>query len=177
MFFIFTLIPGEDSQFDEHFFQGGWFNHQLAMNSGNICQPMSYKSDRICFNHLEIESLFPRHPNTFWGIWSPKIYQSNTIHLRRYVWMSVGFCWQWSVSVEVLANVGRLWDCSRVGHAQDLTGLVAWRKSCPWPVWFRKMMNKDELEYPNPYCCGHKTGILTYIYYKNSTHVDKCTVP
>ena len=29
LFFIFTL--GEDSHFDEHIFQLGWFNHQLAM--------------------------------------------------------------------------------------------------------------------------------------------------
>ena len=157
MFFIFTPIPGEDSQFDEHIFQRGWFNHQLAMNSGNICQPMSYKSDRICFNHLEIESLFPRHPNTFWGIWSPKIYQSTTVHLRRYVWMSVGFCWQWSVSVEVLANVGRLWDCSRVGHAQDLTGL---EKVLPLTSVISEDDEKRWIGIPQPILC-HKTGILT----------------
>jgi len=29
IFFIFTLIPGEMIQFDEHIFQMGWFNHQL----------------------------------------------------------------------------------------------------------------------------------------------------
>ena len=29
-FFIFTPILGEDSHFDEHIFQLGWFNHQLA---------------------------------------------------------------------------------------------------------------------------------------------------
>ena len=28
-FFIFTLVPGEMIQFDEHIFQMGWFNHQL----------------------------------------------------------------------------------------------------------------------------------------------------
>ena len=28
-FSIFTPIPGEMIQFDEHIFQGGWFNHQL----------------------------------------------------------------------------------------------------------------------------------------------------
>ena len=29
LFFIFIPILGEDSHFDEHFFQMGWFNHQL----------------------------------------------------------------------------------------------------------------------------------------------------
>ena len=29
-FFIFTPIPGEMIQFDEHNFQLGWFNHQLV---------------------------------------------------------------------------------------------------------------------------------------------------
>ena len=27
-FLMFTPIPGEDVQFDEHSFQRGWFNHQ-----------------------------------------------------------------------------------------------------------------------------------------------------
>ena len=31
-FFIFTPIPGEMIQFDEHIFQMGWFNHQLVLN-------------------------------------------------------------------------------------------------------------------------------------------------
>ena len=31
IFFIFTPIPGEMIQFDEHIFQVGWFNHQLAI--------------------------------------------------------------------------------------------------------------------------------------------------
>ena len=30
-FFIFTPNPGEDSHFDEHIFQMGWFNHQLVL--------------------------------------------------------------------------------------------------------------------------------------------------
>ena len=29
IFGIFTRIPGEMIQFDEHIFQMGWFNHQL----------------------------------------------------------------------------------------------------------------------------------------------------
>ena len=32
MFFIFTLIPGEMIQFDEHILQMGWFNRQLVSN-------------------------------------------------------------------------------------------------------------------------------------------------
>ena len=31
LFFIFTPKIGEDSHFDEHIFQRGWFNHQLVM--------------------------------------------------------------------------------------------------------------------------------------------------
>ena len=31
-FLIFTLIPGEMIQIDEHIFQMGWFNHQLAVH-------------------------------------------------------------------------------------------------------------------------------------------------
>ena len=30
--FIFTPIPGEDFQFDEHIFQMGWFNHHLVIS-------------------------------------------------------------------------------------------------------------------------------------------------
>ena len=35
IFFIFTPIPGEMIQFDEHIFQMGWFNHQPE-NEQNI---------------------------------------------------------------------------------------------------------------------------------------------
>ena len=31
LFFIFTPNIGEDSHFDEHVFERGWFNHQLVM--------------------------------------------------------------------------------------------------------------------------------------------------
>jgi len=30
-YFLFSTLPGEDFQFDEHIFQMGWFNHQLAI--------------------------------------------------------------------------------------------------------------------------------------------------
>ena len=30
--FLFSLLPGEMVQFDEHIFQMGWFNHQLVMS-------------------------------------------------------------------------------------------------------------------------------------------------
>ena len=30
IFFMFTPIPGEMIQFDEHILQRGWFNHQLV---------------------------------------------------------------------------------------------------------------------------------------------------
>ena len=33
IFFMFTPILGEDSQFDEHIFQWGWFNHQPETDS------------------------------------------------------------------------------------------------------------------------------------------------
>ena len=29
--FLFSPLPGEDSQFDEHIFQRGWFNHQQVI--------------------------------------------------------------------------------------------------------------------------------------------------
>ncbi len=29
-YFLFSLLLGEDSHFDEHIFQMGWFNHQLV---------------------------------------------------------------------------------------------------------------------------------------------------
>ena len=29
-YFLFSSLPGEMIQFDEHIFQMGWFNHQLA---------------------------------------------------------------------------------------------------------------------------------------------------
>ena len=36
--FLFSSLLGEDSHFDEHMFQGGWFNHQLVTRSVNgIC--------------------------------------------------------------------------------------------------------------------------------------------
>jgi len=31
-----SLLPGEDSQFDEHMFQRGWFNHQLVIYNGQM---------------------------------------------------------------------------------------------------------------------------------------------
>ena len=35
---LFSSLLGEDSHFDEHMFQGGWFNHQLVTRSVNgIC--------------------------------------------------------------------------------------------------------------------------------------------
>ena len=30
-YFLCSPLPGEDSQFDEHIFQMGWFNHQPGM--------------------------------------------------------------------------------------------------------------------------------------------------
>ena len=36
IFFIFTPIPGEMIQFDEHIFQMGWFNHQLGDGEGGM---------------------------------------------------------------------------------------------------------------------------------------------
>ena len=30
--FLFSPLPGEMIQFDEHIFQMGWFNHQLVLN-------------------------------------------------------------------------------------------------------------------------------------------------
>ena len=29
-YFLFSSLLGEDSHFDDHIFQGGWFNHQLV---------------------------------------------------------------------------------------------------------------------------------------------------
>ena len=37
--FWFSPLLGEDSQFDEHIFQMGWFNHQLD----NVCQNMCHQ--------------------------------------------------------------------------------------------------------------------------------------
>jgi len=43
-FFIFTPIPGEMIQIDEHIFQMGWFNHQLDKNEGTPTHvPMIWK--------------------------------------------------------------------------------------------------------------------------------------
>ena len=30
-YFLFSSLLGEDSHFDEHIFQMGWFNHQLVI--------------------------------------------------------------------------------------------------------------------------------------------------
>ena len=35
-FGIFIPIPGEDSDFDEHIFQMGWFNHHLVFNEASV---------------------------------------------------------------------------------------------------------------------------------------------
>ena len=37
IFFIFTPKIGEDSHFDEHIFQMGWFNHQPGKNISPFC--------------------------------------------------------------------------------------------------------------------------------------------
>ena len=44
-FFLFPSLFGEDSQFDEHIFQMGWFNHQpekthLQLWDTNFNQPI-----------------------------------------------------------------------------------------------------------------------------------------
>ena len=31
-YFLFSPLPGEIIQFDEHIFQMGWFNHQLVLD-------------------------------------------------------------------------------------------------------------------------------------------------
>ena len=43
IFFIFTPKIGEDSHFDEHIFQRGWFNHQL----GNVQRQLLFQWQRI----------------------------------------------------------------------------------------------------------------------------------
>ena len=35
-YFLFSPLPGEMIQFDEHIFQRGWFNHQLDSNLPRI---------------------------------------------------------------------------------------------------------------------------------------------
>ena len=35
-YFLFSTLFGEDSQFDEHIFQVGWFNHQLMIVFGSF---------------------------------------------------------------------------------------------------------------------------------------------
>ena len=42
MFFVFTRIPGEMIQFEEHIFQMGWFNHQLEFGTGLL------ESSKLC---------------------------------------------------------------------------------------------------------------------------------
>ena len=41
-FFIFTPIPGEMIQFDEHIFQMGWFNHQLDLVYRELYDPVMW---------------------------------------------------------------------------------------------------------------------------------------
>ena len=43
LFFIFTPKIGEMIQFDEHFFQMGWFNHQLDKWMFEFCSSMGCK--------------------------------------------------------------------------------------------------------------------------------------
>ena len=37
-YFFFSPMWGEDVQFNEHIFQMGWFNHQLAIHPGHHMQ-------------------------------------------------------------------------------------------------------------------------------------------
>ena len=37
-YFLFSPLPGEDFQFDEHIFQMGWFNHQRVL--GKFIRPI-----------------------------------------------------------------------------------------------------------------------------------------
>ncbi len=74
-FFIFTPIPGEMIQFDEHIFQMGWFNHQ----------PVNLKNLKIAaFQILGFgDKLFIKH-NYIQGTRSP-------VHLPREIsWESKG---------------------------------------------------------------------------------------
>ena len=46
-FFIYTPIPGEMIQFDEHIFQRGWFNHQLGLLEAEAKATVIYKRNEV----------------------------------------------------------------------------------------------------------------------------------
>ena len=47
--FLFSPLPGEMIQFDEHFFQMGWFNHQLDLfRSDSITVPNKNHMFMLC---------------------------------------------------------------------------------------------------------------------------------
>ena len=65
IFFIFTPIPGEMIQFDEHIFQMGWFNHHLEkqisrlnMFSSDISKPQEARSADLNGRHSAAAKLF-----------------------------------------------------------------------------------------------------------------------
>ena len=56
IFFIFTPNLGEDSQFDEHIFQLGWFNHQLDKDPVLKQPGFNGKSPRFFLNVAHLSS-------------------------------------------------------------------------------------------------------------------------
>ena len=59
--FIFTPILGENSHFDEHIFQMGWFNHQLVVHQAwNFCNMVE------CFRIVKTSRCLGSDVPMFW---------------------------------------------------------------------------------------------------------------
>ena len=59
--FIFSPLPGEMIQFDEHIFQMGWFNHQLGSVFPYIlCLPRIFFHPKVFFPELGVNLPFER---------------------------------------------------------------------------------------------------------------------
>ena len=53
--FYFHPYLGDDSHFDEHIFQMGWFNHQLVVDNFDLEKPYCFKMEKS-HNNLTIQS-------------------------------------------------------------------------------------------------------------------------
>ena len=84
IFFLFSPLFGEDSQFDEHFFQMGWFNHQLgyhfhAFSRGRLVRLVG--RCKCCWENLGNSA---SERDLFWG-WCPPQFldDSRSLYLKK----------------------------------------------------------------------------------------------
>ena len=121
IFFIFTPTWGNDSQFDEHIFQMGWFNHQLEIRC--FCFPCIYiYYQGGIYHHFWVKKSFEKTPSQESRPWCWRLRADAREPWGSY-WVARlpggvsakrGSRWSWVFGVrlmEVLKGDLMIWDC------------------------------------------------------------------